>query len=120
MTVIPQSKRAFVILANSELAGPALAEETDAALGLPAEPEHTYVQAPVVRDHLGVYTDGRDDIRVDAVGDGVVLSGGDMGRVRFIGPDEGRGEDRLLVRFIRDGGQVAWLRLGGRVLRKIS
>ncbi|GAB2837130.1 hypothetical protein GCM10027176_46970 [Actinoallomurus bryophytorum] len=119
LTVLPDSGRAFVVLANSELAGPALAAATDAALGLPADPRPAYVRAPDARAHLGVYTDEVDEIRVDAVGDGVVLAGADTGRVRFVGPDEGRGEHGLLVRFIRDGGEVAWLRLGGRILRKI-
>lgn len=111
--------RAYVILANSDAAGRALATATASALGLPAAAtSHTYLQAPDVRDHLGVYTDGADEVRVDGAGDGVVLAGDGAGRVRFTGPDEGRGEDDSLVRFIREDGHVAWLRVGGRILRR--
>ncbi|MBO2450805.1 beta-lactamase family protein [Actinomadura barringtoniae] len=120
LTLLPDSGRAFVILANSENAGPFLDRETAAALGLPAEPEHEFLAAPDVRDHLGVYTDGSDQIRVDGVPDGVVLSEQGLGRVRFIAPDEGRADHGLLVRFLREDGRVSHLRLAGKLLRKVS
>ncbi|GAB3963031.1 serine hydrolase domain-containing protein [Actinoallomurus acanthiterrae] len=119
LTILPDSGRALVILANSEAAGAALAKITEETLGLPARDEPAeYVQAPDVRDHLGVYTDGTEDVRVDGIGDGVVLSGDETGRIRFTGPDEGRDEGGMPVRFVRADGEVTWLRLGDRVLRR--
>lgn len=119
LTVLPESGKAYVILANSDAAGPALDRATGTALGLRADPpRRAYLEAPDVRDHLGVYTDGSDRVRVDGVGDGVVLSGDDTGPVRYTGHDEGRGRDDALVRFIRDDGRVTWLQLDGRILRK--
>ncbi|GAA4634666.1 serine hydrolase domain-containing protein [Actinoallomurus vinaceus] len=119
LTILPDSGRAFVILANSEHAGPDLARITDETLGLPAWAEPgEYVQAPDVRDHLGVYTDGTEDVRVDGLGDGVVLSGDQAARVRFTGPDEGRDEGGMPVRFARADGEITWLLLGDSVLRR--
>lgn len=118
LTIVPDTGRAFVALAGSEHAGAALAEATDAALGLPREPDRPYVPAPDVREFLGVYGDGANDTRVEATEDGVALSGDLTTPVRFTGPDEGRGAHGLIVRFIRDGGEVTWLRVGARVLRR--
>lgn len=130
LTIVPGEGRAFVVLANSDQAVREVSRATERALGLPSRPlsdeerDHAYVSAPDVGDHLGVYTDGAGDTRVDGAGDGVVLTGevtgGEARRVRFTGPDEGVDEHGGIVRFIRDGGAVAWMRVDGAVLRRTS
>ncbi len=118
LTLVPESRRAFVIVANSDQTGGALDRAAADALDLPRGAAHAYVAAPDVRDQLGVYSDGDGETRVDGVGDGVMLSGGRSARVRFTGPDEGVDENGTPVRFLRDGGEVRWMRVGFRVLRR--
>jgi CubicO group peptidase (beta-lactamase class C family) len=120
LTIVPDSGRALVILANSDRAGFAIGRATDAFLGAPAESEPEYFPAPDVADYLGGYTDGVADLQVTAAAGGVVLKGPETVQVRFIEPDEGRGGQGQLVRFIRDDAAVGWLRIGDRILRKVS
>lgn len=118
LTIVPETGRALVILANSDRAGFAVGRATDAFLGAPAESEPEYLPAPEIGDYLGVYTDGVIDLQVGPAEDGVAIEGPEMVRVRFTKPDEGRGDQGQLVRFIRDDGEARWLRIGDRILRK--
>jgi CubicO group peptidase (beta-lactamase class C family) len=118
LTIVPETGRALVILANSDRAGFAVGRATDAFLGAPAESEPEYLLAPEISDYLGVYTDGVIDLQVAPAEDGVAIEGPEMVRVRFTKPEEGLGDQGQLVRFIRDDGATRWLRIGDRILRK--
>jgi CubicO group peptidase (beta-lactamase class C family) len=118
LTIVPSTGRALVILANSDRAGFAVGRATDAFLGAPTESEPEYLSTPAVKDFLGVYTDGVVDLQVYPTDDGVAITGPETVQVRFIKPDEGRGEQGQLVRFIRAETAVGWLRIGDRILQK--
>jgi CubicO group peptidase (beta-lactamase class C family) len=133
LTLVPDHRLAVAILLNSTsfpaLGGMIQDWVTARFIGTAklAEPRHTTVPKPDVSGYVGCYVNGRDRVEVADSPRGVALrspSGQHAGPVveaEFTAPDEARADiagSSTLVRFLRDGGTVRWLRVSGIVFAR--
>ena len=78
---------------------------------------------PPPAEFVGRYRSGRENVaEVRVAPGGALLVGNASMPVLFYGPDVAylSGDDKTNHEFIRDGGQVRWMRVGGQIARKES